>query len=1036
MANGDQLNPAPSAPGSAGDPGSVPPPPKLEAPTQLINVRALTGRNKGSVVKIPAEKYAYFSQRGDVDLVIPTLDKEGVPHWTNARDWKTELQNGFRVDFNDREQVPLVVQLSQQLQDRDPGTLDRFVTPFWDAVKSSAPDYEKEQRKPTVGGVVVPALKESIPAIPLVYEPIKQLVGLAEKWTKAAKNYPLSTPIPPPPNSLKNMTGPFSPPGAISFAYEVGEAATSPGAGETSASAISALPVPFAPEIGQGTEAATTGNWAGALGEFALAGGMLLLQEMAPKLTGTIGKLGEKTPDILTSTKQLRNLGAQREIVAKTHEISPQLDPQDLASIRRSAGAEVKTVEKLNEEAKQFEERGKQQAAVDKANLQDVQKRGATAAEQTRRVVDLNEVNRLATEVSGAPSRPPIQQAEHVIDVVRGAQGAVNEIERAIYPYIYQQAEAAGIEVDIAPVGRRIAQETRAAIPAQTQLRAAGVSGRTLEAAAKFQAGASGTPVQIRQALGLADVGQLSSNQLDAINTLMGAMENQENLIPFSVADEAQRGLGTSIRYLRKAKATNPNLAPDLRLLESIQAQLKEQINGSFGEHHDIHSIYATAHEVTVEQHNIIDQNVIKKIFTDPRNRLTGETLVGALLKSGTEKLQGAILQALDVGPEAQQALESIRAINPEEAARITQRIADLAAPSAEAKAGLRRMVVDAAIRKGTQLSTSEGVRANNLNYNAMIQFLDADARPGAKILMGDRYEPLMRELRTKADAALRQSDPSYENFIQRETAKYEAKYEIKRTPVNPPVGSEAAMQELSEAEFVKKLTNDATFRKGAVRNASPAIRSRMVRSVIEDATQDAMVRGVPGSPDAVMDIGKWGKSIADRAQVIADIGGTPAAARELQGLGRAAERADQSASTGLVSHVYGFFTSVLTKGVRMSASIRPGVYAVGPKQIAAQIGMLEPPIELPSVPRNLDQDVFRASQDPELARMMKRALKIQPWEPGFGTSALKYYLAFAGGKTDQGKVLDDKTAQEILIRAGGKIDDAVPIAQAMGYTR
>jgi hypothetical protein len=510
----------------------------------------------------------------------------------------------------------------------------------------------------------------------------------------------------------------------------------------------------------------------------------------------------------------------------------------------------------------------------------------------------------------------------------------------------------------------------------------------------------------------------------------MQAMESSTNRIPFAVADEAQRGLGASIRYLHKAKASNPNVAPDLRLLQTIQTQLKQQIAESLAQHPEIHELYDTAHEVTREQHDIIDQNIIKKMFADPRNRLAGETLVNALLKTGTEKLQGAILQALDVGPSSQRALDTIRGINPEQAARISQKVSGLAAASDSAKRGLRRMVVDAAIRNGTQASTTEGVKAPNLNYNAMIQFLED--RPGAKILVGDQYDPLLRDLRAKADAKLRQTDPDYENFIQRETARYE----IKRTPVNAPAGADEAMQELSEAEFVKKLTNDATFRRAAVRNATPAIRQRMVRSVIENGTQDAMIRGVPGTADAVMDFGKWGKNLADRAQVIEEIGGVPAAARELQGLGRAAERADQAASTGLVGHVYGFFTGLFGKGVRASASIRPGVYSVGPKQIAAQIHPIEPPVELPSVPRNLDEDIFRASQDPELARMMKRALKVQPWEPGAGTEALKYYLAFAGGKTGSGKALDEKKAQELLDASGGKIDDAVAAAQAQGYTR
>ena len=87
--------------------------------------------------------------------------------------------------------------------------------------------------------------------------------------------------------------------------------------------------------------------------------------------------------------------------------------------------------------------------------------------------------------------------------------------------------------------------------------------------------------------------------------------------------------------------------------------------------------------------------------------------------------------------------------------------------------------------------------------------------------------------------------------------------------------------------------------------------------------------------------------------------------------------------------------------------------------------------------PRNIEDDLtYAASKDPSLITLMQKALRTPVNAHGAGVQILKYYLAFAGGRSKQDKILDDKTAQAILLQTGGNVPDAVAAAQAQGYTR
>jgi hypothetical protein len=185
------------------------------------------------------------------------------------------------------------------------------------------------------------------------------------------------------------------------------------------------------------------------------------------------------------------------------------------------------------------------------------------------------------------------------------------------------------------------------------------------------------------------------------------------------------------------------------------------------------------------------------------------------------------------------------------------------------------------------------------------------------------------------------------------------------------------------------------------------------------------------------MDFESFAKNMNDAGDALAAFGNNDAV-RTLQGLGRAMERASASAKTGWVGRVYFWYRGPgnLPFEPRLTGRSQYGPLLVGPQEVAAAVKSGTPPVVLPDVPRSLDLDIFKASQDPALANMMKRAMKMEPWEPGAKTFALKYYLAFAGGHGKQDKALDDRTAQDLLIQTGGKIDDAVKAAQAMGYTR
>ena len=323
--------------------------------------------------------------------------------------------------------------------------------------------------------------------------------------------------------------------------------------------------------------------------------------------------------------------------------------------------------------------------------------------------------------------------------------------------------------------------------------------------------------------------------------------------------------------------------------------------------------------------------------------------------------------------------------------------------------------------------------------------------RPGAKILLGDGYNRLLSEVDRLADVQLRSTDPKFEQTIQRLTAMKERLdekagkatqarrlLESKGEKISAPAGAEAALKPMSEAEFTDKLLTNSDFRSWVKQHATPEEKTRILRSIAENTVNESMERGAIGSPDAIIDMEKFGKKMSAASRAMSDFG-NPQAAKILMGLGRAAERASLNATTGMVSRIYFWWKGFKGAGAlqpRATGRISYGPFQVGPQEIAKEIREYRPPVKLPDTPRSLDMDIVKAAQDPELARMMKRAMRLKPWEPGAGSFLLKYYLAFEGGKSDQGKILDDKTAQEIIASAGGNLDDGLKLAQQMGYVR
>ena len=1045
----DQNNPVPAPPDI---PTGVQPPDlnNLTAPQQRIKVRALKGANRGGIVEIPAETYPYFSSQGEVDAVIPTVDAKGVKHWTNARDWKDELKKGFKVDPDDRDQIPAMYQLTKELETRsDSDAFNRFVSPFWGAIVGSLPEAVKaplqKGEAPTIGQMAK-GLIQGASGYHLFVQPsidfIKNFYGLPIEGTpKSAGGFPL-----PHLGTWGDKNA-----GWIHIPKAWVEAAKMPTQGEGTAAAVSALPVPLAPNIAQITQKASTGDIAGAAGESVLLAGFLAapkILEGAHKALRSSG-LDEKIPAALTKTREAYNLGIQREVMNELGKIS--VPGEVAANLRKLAGAQVEAanlaefdrLEKIKQEGRIDEYEAARNSLVRQMDEQ----YDRLTAEQARRVQNLGDLEHLAQQVAGPRGVGPLDAAGNAIEVLNGVKGAVDSIETAAYEPAFQRAEQAGVQTNLGPVGTAIMDATKSMIPAQEKLGISSVDARDLQGAQKMGAHALGLNEAMR-ALELGDVGALTANQQDAVRSLMGQMTAQGGVqIPFKTAVEAERGLSSMVRRMQQQQQHNPELAPRIRLLRIIRNSLREQNDAALSDHPEVQELYDQAKRVTVEQNTVIGDRYIRKFFGDPRYRDAAETLIGKILTPRRAKMAQLLMQGMRVGPQAETALSFI---DPAEADRISTRIAQVAGQSAEAAQGLRRAVVDEMLKVGTKPSTTPGVDADQVDYNRMESWLRD--RPAAKILLGDGYQAVLDGVQDGARQQLAAEDPIFERTMQRLAAKKEAldrqgaranvarrKLEDVGAKVKPPEGAEAALKPMTESQFTDKVLTDPQFRSFVKKNSSPAEQQTVLRNVAQKVVNDSMFRGAPGDPDAIMDMEAFGKGMAKAADAMGELG-DPKSTYILRGLGRAAERA--GSKLGLLAKIYfwypGPFKGALAEP-RVTGRINYGPLAVNAQEILRENqNRLDSPGQQRWAPRPFAKDIVYASQDPALASMMRSAMETDPWKPGAGVKALQYLVAFgsAGRPVDKPKVMDDKTAQEFIRQFNGDVQLAADHAMSQGYTR
>ena len=1024
------------------------PPPPLQAPDQQISVLGLVGSNRGKPGKIPVESYAELAKQGKVDLLLPTQSPEGQAGYTPLSKWKEMQGKKYTIRHDDPDQIPVAYQLTKELETRsDKDALTRFLSPFWGAIVGSLPEAVKaplqKGEAPTIGQMAK-GLIQGASGYHLFVQPsidfIKNFYGLPIEGTpKSAGGFPL-----PHLGTWGDKNA-----GWIHIPKAWVEAAKMPTQGEGTAAAVSALPVPLAPNIAQITQKATTGDAAGAAGESLLLAGFLAapkILEGAHKALRSSG-LDEKIPAALTKTREAYNLGIQREVMNELGKIS--VPGEVAANLRKLAGAQVEAanlaefdrIEKIKQEGRIEEYEAARNSLVRQMDEQYDQ----LTAEQARRVQSLGDLEHLAQQIAGPRGVGPLDAAGNAIEVLNGVKGSVDSIETAAYEPAFQRAEQAGVQTNLGPVGTAIMDATKSMIPAQEKLGISSVDARDLQGAQKMGAHALGLNEAMR-ALELGDMGALTATQQDAVRSLMGQMTAQGGVqIPFKTAVEAERGLSSMVRRMQQQH--NPELAPRIRLLRIIRNSLREQNDAALSDHPEVQELYDQAKRVTVEQNTVIGDRYIRKFFGDPRYRDAAETLIGKILTPRRAKMAQLLMQGMRVGPQAETALSFI---DPAEADRISTRIAQVAGQSAEAAQGLRRAVVDEMLKVGTKPSTTPGVDADQVDYNRMESWLRD--RPAAKILLGDGYQAVLDGVQDGARQQLAAEDPIFERTMQRLAAKKEAldrqgaranvarrKLEDVGTKVKPPEGAEAALKPMTESQFTDKVLTDPQFRSFVKKNSSPAEQQTVLRNVAQKVVNDSMFRGAPGDPDAIMDMEAFGKGMAKAADAMGELG-DPKSTYILRGLGRAAERA--GSKLGLLAKIYfwypGPFKGALAEP-RVTGRINYGPLAVNAQEILRENqNRLDSPGQQRWAPRPFAKDIVYASQDPALASMMRSAMETDPWKPGAGVKALQYLVAFgsAGRPVDKPKVMDDKTAQEFIRQFNGDVQLAADHAMSQGYTR
>jgi hypothetical protein len=591
-------------------------------------------------------------------------------------------------------------------------------------------------------------------------------------------------------------------------------------------------------------------------------------------------------------------------------------------------------------------------------------------------------------------------------------------------------------------------------MPAQTELGASSVAPNQLQAAAKMRDRAMGVD-RILSTLQFEGTSQLTPIQMQALESAMGAMRKAGGTeVPFRVAKEAQQGVSKLIRQMESQH--NPENAPTLRLLKITRDSLATQTDAALASRPELfqaHELLDQADRITFEKHENLDKKVIRNFFGNPRHAAGAETLVRKILSPGTEMIQAEVTKALTPGPVVAEGIEMLQDLDPEKANKLAQKIADATSDSEAAKSRLRRMVVQQMAEAGTVPSTRLGVEQPELNYNRMDRWLRS--RPGAKILLGDSYDTLLGEISDKAHAELRTENPSLDYQLQRLQAmldaeeRQEAKMGAKRTAAEEAPGrikpkEEArwlAMKPVTMAEMAQDMIEKPSRARYVAGIASPEVRQQLLRSVIDQVAnkpKSVMVMGRLGGPDGIIHLGNFADEMKEAAPTIAALSDGNVAATQLQGLARAMEQANFNAKSGIFGKIYLFTTSLITRSVRGSAGVREAeALRMGPKDVIKKGITYREPQVWGAEPRNIEDDLtYAASKDPSLITLMQKALKTPPNAPGAGVQIFKYYLAFAGGRGKQAKILDEKTAQDFLMQTGGNVPDAVAAAQAQGYTR
>ena len=988
---------------------------------------------KTNRVKIPVEEYLYSHKNFGTQLAIPATSKDGQPSYIPANEWKEAEKNGYKFR-TDSLQVPATIKLIKLLNEKNQTSGMDFFDEWINAAKSMVPESIKkaydEKRGTSLKENLQLNWEESPPGQTLSY-----LEGAWKGIQQAAKS---DSGLP---DKAQFAVTPF---GTTLSGETLSKA-------KRSAEGLASI-IPFAPSIARGVDLLSEHWFEDDPGETHVAAGLGSLSfpvvavaapEIAKGLVESWRGVQRNVPLIPKSemTKRAYNTGVQGIVSSLVREL-PEGDVadrfRDVAGAQRKGArlAEFDRVQALKK-ANDLDGLDREIERIGKSLDQDKEK---LETEQARRVATMQDFHAYANQVMPDGVGDPYQMATQAIEALQGHKGFVDSVKRPLYDAAYQRLEQEGVRPALTETLHEL--ERSMGLPARTQAQM-GTSTLTpsdLIALQKMREHVAGV------------TGEFPLPQREAIDGVVdGIAEGRAVQVPFGVANEAKQGIGKMIRKLQANQ--NPENATRIRVLTAIQDGLKRDLSDSLVNHSEAEELLNAADRITAEQHDVTDRRVIRGFYGNERYRWTADTLTQWLLKPRKREFHDTIVRGLTLGPEAEAGVSMARSVMTEEqAATMARNLHDMTERDAAAKQGLARSVVDEMLRVGRNPSTVPGVQAPSMDFNKMASFLRD--RPGARILLGDRYEPLLAEADRQAATQLHSQDPELYTAVQRIAAKREvldlrtqkaaaarSLIEAEDQKIKAPAAAEKFKEPMSMSEFANRIIDNPGFRDWVAAEATPAEKLKICRGIIQEVLDNSMEgQGEIGQPDAILDLQRYASQMGDAAPALRKFG-SPTAVNKLVAIARLAERAKVSAGTGIIGRIYGWGQlGPRIPGLpeaRMSFGVKSGPFTLGPAELAREVRSFEMPVDIPEGVRKFSNDVFLAAQDPALAEMMRRAMKMKPLQPGAGTFTVQYLLAFESAKQgprEKRKELDDKDAQGFLRESGGDIEKAVFLAQQRGY--